>query len=234
MTNDSVIERARVDDLLIDGALYPRGTPDRKRIRELHDAVASGAELPPLIVDRESMKVVDGVHRLIMWQERKGADLQVEVEFRDYATDAEIFLDSVRINASHGVPLGDNARRVCLSKAARLKIDPTLIASALSVTPVTLERLQRAAVGPLRSNGVRSPPRPKTRRLPQLGAAAPRDRAPAVLPPFRERVLAQLRARKADLIARARETPSTREASRFQHQAEGMNAAIKIVHETPS
>lgn len=70
--------------------------------------------LPPILIDRRSMRVIDGMHRLM------AASLQgketIEAIFFD-GTDADIFLRAVEENVTHGLPLSQADRR---SAAARI------------------------------------------------------------------------------------------------------------------
>src|SRR5687767_14440162 len=60
------------------------------------------ADLPPIVVNRRTMRVIDGMHRLSA-AALKGKHL-IEVVFFD-GTDHEAFLLSVRLNVTHGMPL---------------------------------------------------------------------------------------------------------------------------------
>lgn len=60
------------------------------------------ADLPAILVNRRTMRVVDGMHRLSAARQQ-GADM-IRVQFID-VTDHEAFLLSVRANMQHGLPL---------------------------------------------------------------------------------------------------------------------------------
>jgi ParB-like chromosome segregation protein Spo0J len=66
------------------------------------------APLPPILVDRRTMRVIDGMHRLM------AASLQgresIDVIFYD-GTEADVFLYAVRENVAHGLPLSQADRR---------------------------------------------------------------------------------------------------------------------------
>lgn len=67
----------------------------------------SGASLPPIVVHRPTMRVVDGMHRLRAAVLR-GDDL-IEVRFTD-GTVEDAFVLAVRLNADHGMPLSRQDR----------------------------------------------------------------------------------------------------------------------------
>lgn len=60
------------------------------------------APLPPILVDRRSMQVIDGTHRLMAAILRGRAT--IEVEFFD-GNPADAFLHAVKANVTHGFPL---------------------------------------------------------------------------------------------------------------------------------
>ncbi|GIH21043.1 ParB/RepB/Spo0J family partition protein [Rugosimonospora africana] len=62
----------------------------------------SGAALPPILVHRASMRVIDGMHRLLAAELR--GDQTIEVEFFD-GPDDDTFVAAVRANIAHGLPL---------------------------------------------------------------------------------------------------------------------------------
>jgi ParB-like chromosome segregation protein Spo0J len=69
--------------------------------------------LPPILVDRRSMQVIDGMHRLV------AASLQgretIDVIFFD-GSQTDMFLRAVRENVTHGLPLSQADRRVATER----------------------------------------------------------------------------------------------------------------------
>ncbi|WP_441247681.1 ParB/RepB/Spo0J family partition protein [Kitasatospora sp. McL0602] len=62
----------------------------------------SDATLPPILVHRGSMRIVDGMHRLRVAQLR--GDTEVRVQYFD-GTESEAFIRAVQLNVTHGLPL---------------------------------------------------------------------------------------------------------------------------------
>jgi ParB-like chromosome segregation protein Spo0J len=77
------------------------------RLAELETA------LPPILVDRKSMKVIDGMHRLMV-ASLKGCET-VEVLFFDGSA-ADAFLWAVKENVAHGLPLSLADRRAATAR----------------------------------------------------------------------------------------------------------------------
>lgn len=78
---------------------------DKAHIARLAETEAS---LPPILVDKRTMRVIDGMHRLM------AASLQgretIDVVFFD-GSDADVFLRAVQENVAHGLPLTQADRR---------------------------------------------------------------------------------------------------------------------------
>jgi ParB-like chromosome segregation protein Spo0J len=75
------------------------GGEDAEHIRMLAE---SGAKLPPIIVHRPTMRIIDGMHRL--GAARLRGDETIEVTFFD-GTIQEAFVLAVQTNTTHGRPL---------------------------------------------------------------------------------------------------------------------------------
>jgi DNA-binding CsgD family transcriptional regulator len=103
---------------------------------------SSGTELPPIVVHRPTMRVIDGMHRL------RAAQLlgrtEIKAEFFD-GTDDEAFILAVRANTAHGLPLSLADREAA---AARLiGVDPRRsdrwIAAITGLAPGTVSSIRR-------------------------------------------------------------------------------------------
>jgi hypothetical protein len=95
--------------------LRPANSPrlngeDRAHIARLAE---TETPLPPILVDRRTMRVIDGMHRLM------AASLQgretIEVVFFD-GTEADVFLRAVQENIAHGLPLSQADRRAAAER----------------------------------------------------------------------------------------------------------------------
>ncbi|KJK51720.1 hypothetical protein UK23_06205 [Lentzea aerocolonigenes] len=70
-------------------------------------------ELPPVVVHRRTMRVVDGMHRIRAALLR--GEEQIEVRYVD-VPEQELFLLAVRLNAHHGLPLSSADRRAAAAR----------------------------------------------------------------------------------------------------------------------
>jgi ParB-like chromosome segregation protein Spo0J len=86
------------------GDLVLGDSPRLEGADEQHIALLAEIEepLPPILIDRKSMRIIDGVHRF-MAASLKGQE-SIEVEFFD-GSDADAFVRAVEANVQHGLPL---------------------------------------------------------------------------------------------------------------------------------
>ncbi|MEU8685996.1 hypothetical protein [Streptomyces sp. NPDC048611] len=103
-----------------------------------------GDELPPVLVHRATMRVVDGMHRL-QAAAMRGHD-SIDVEFFD-GSESEIFLQAVRVNVVHGLPLSLQDRK---SAAARLirthaELSDRALARVAGLSPKTVGAIRRCS-----------------------------------------------------------------------------------------
>lgn len=78
----------------------------------------TGAQLPPILVRRSTMQVIDGMHRLDAARLR--GDTEICVQFFD-CTEDEAFMIAVATNISHGLPLTLADRRAAAARIVRLR-----------------------------------------------------------------------------------------------------------------
>lgn len=128
----------KVSELLLDYELYPREKIESFNVSQMAESLSLGHQLPPIIVDRKSLRVIDGFHRVRAYQKVHGLDAEIPVELRDYKNEKEMFFDATHLNANHGRQLSPYDRARCIVKAEALKIKPEVISSMLNMS---LERI---------------------------------------------------------------------------------------------
>lgn len=140
-------QKLKVSELVEDFDLYPRASVDSAHVTHILGAYEAGAQLPPVIVDRKSKRIVDGFHRKRAYQRLYGDDAMIDVEFRDYRNDAEMFLDAMRLNANHGRNMTSYDRTHAIEIALSFEIDPTMVATVLNmkIERVTEFKAERCA-----------------------------------------------------------------------------------------
>ncbi|WP_406638760.1 ParB/RepB/Spo0J family partition protein [Amycolatopsis sp. WGS_07] len=85
-------------------ALILAGSPrlDGEDSKHVELLAGAGARLPPVLVHRSTMRVIDGTHRILA--ARRRGDTEIAVKYFE-GTDFEAFVQSVQSNVRHGLPL---------------------------------------------------------------------------------------------------------------------------------
>ncbi len=128
------ITKMKLSELVLDFTLYPRHRVDSEHVARLAEAIRAGEELPPIVTDANSKRVVDGFHRHSAYGRVNGPDSVVEVELKRYASEAEMYLDAATLNARHGLKLNPYDFARCLQRGQELKITPKTMQTALGIT----------------------------------------------------------------------------------------------------
>jgi hypothetical protein len=125
------------------------------------------AQLPPIIVHRPTMRVIDGVHRLRVAELR--GDTQIAARFFD-GDDADAFVLAVKSNIAHGLPLSLADRKAAVARVllSHPQWSDRMIASVTGVSSWTVGEMR--AQGPQEGAGNGS-------RMGRDGRVRPLDRA---------------------------------------------------------
>lgn len=141
-------------ELVEDMAVYPRHAVDDVHVSKLVKALEVGETFPPLVADKKSKKLSDGWHRTRAYRRVLGPEGVVDVELRDYASDAELLLDAIVMNATHGRPLDKIDQIRCVVLCENAGVDSARIAVAMKISVHDVEKLEiRVATVPTGSTG---------------------------------------------------------------------------------
>ena len=111
-----------VGALIEDMDLYPRQKIDRTHVNHIVEAIKAGHNLPPLVADRSSKRLIDGVQRRRSYLQVFGPDYEVSVVLKDYPSESEMLLDAIRLNSTHGNNLSTADRAHCRIKSEAMGI----------------------------------------------------------------------------------------------------------------
>ncbi|GGX13835.1 ParB N-terminal domain-containing protein [Streptomyces lomondensis] len=108
--------------------------------------LASAAELPPILVHRQTMRVLDGMHRLRVALLR--GEREIPVRYFD-GSDNEAFILAVQSNVRHGLPLSLADRTAAAERivAACPQLSNRSIASSTGLSPKTIAAIRRRTNG---------------------------------------------------------------------------------------
>lgn len=120
-----------IAELVEDDAIYPRHVVDDANVARLVRALEAGHVLPPIVAEDVSKRIVDGWHRTRAYYRVLGPTGVADVDLRHYATEADLILDAIELNAGHGRQLDKMDQARCVLLAERAGIELVRIAAAL-------------------------------------------------------------------------------------------------------
>jgi ParB-like chromosome segregation protein Spo0J len=137
-------------------ALSVAGSPrmSGENLEHAQMLAALDAELPPIIVHRSTMRVIDGVHRLRAARLR-GQD-KIAVRFFP-GNEADAFVVAVRSNIAHGLPLSLADRETAAARivTSHPHWSDRMIASATGLAPATVAQIRKRHAGESDQEGAR-------------------------------------------------------------------------------
>lgn len=131
-------KKVKAVELVFDWNIWPRheaGDLDSTNLARMKNAVLAGVKLPPVLVNIADNRIVDGFHRTQNALNMYGDGAEIEVIYKSYKNDAEMFMESARLNNQHGLPLSPRDRVHVFLKARKMKIPIPAIAEALGMDP---------------------------------------------------------------------------------------------------
>lgn len=134
--------RLKLFELVEDFRLLPRPKIDEQNVNVIRGAIAAGTELPPIVIDSKSKRIVDGFHRKRAYEEDFGINYEIEVLSRDYPNEAAMYDDACKLNTRHGRNLSSCDRVYAAERAKKLfhrKIEA--IAASLHMTVEDLKKM---------------------------------------------------------------------------------------------
>ncbi|MFI0908751.1 ParB/RepB/Spo0J family partition protein [Streptomyces sioyaensis] len=108
----------------------------------MHSLTEQDGPLPPIVVHRATMRVIDGMHRLRA-AERRGEE-EIEVCFFD-GIEEDAFLLAVKLNEAHGLPLSVDDRAAAAARIikTRPQWSDRRIAEATGLAATTIGAIRR-------------------------------------------------------------------------------------------
>ncbi|MFI6173281.1 ParB/RepB/Spo0J family partition protein [Nocardia sp. NPDC051052] len=147
-------------------SLFPADSPRREGIDSEHvRALAdTDAALPPILVHRGTMRVIDGMHRLRAAQLR-GNDT-IEVQLFDGSQD-DAFVRAVEANVAHGLPLSLADRKAAAGRILAVHPDwsDRIVATIAGLADTTVGAIRRRPTSGLQQSDTRVGADGRTRPL---------------------------------------------------------------------
>jgi hypothetical protein len=128
--------------LIEDFDLYPRNDVGGYHVGTLASALKAGAELPPLLIDKTSNKIIDGFHRRRAHIKVYGPDCKVPCVLKTYPSESAMFAEAARLNGTHGRALTECDRVRVVVLGNKFGMDESQLCTVLNCLPEDLERLR--------------------------------------------------------------------------------------------
>lgn len=140
--NHQPVAQVRVSALTLGGS--PR--LDGESAEHVEAMASAYGTLPPIVVHRPTMRVIDGAHRIHAALRR--GESTIEARFFD-GSDADAFVLSVRLNVAHGLPLAlaDRKRAAEQIVNSRPQWSDRRVASVTGISPGTVAEIRKRTVG---------------------------------------------------------------------------------------
>lgn len=165
MTVQTVALAALIEDM----SIYPRHAVDGTYVGQLVEAISAGATLPPPLIEKGTMRIVDGWHRVRAARRVLGADGSLRVDVRRFDSPPDVVRAAVEANMTHGRKLDHVDRVRCAMLLGEAGFTRQTVALTLRMREEALPKLVlRVASAPAGSPDVV----PGTTKLPLKRAAA--------------------------------------------------------------
>ena len=136
-----------------DQAIYPRTDISESHVGRLADSLRVGETLAPILVDKNSNRIVDGVHRWRAHRRVLGDTCEIECNIRDFADEKELFLAAVEANSAHGLPYSGFEKTKCILVAQEMGINREQIGQVLKIPFSKIEKIVLNKSGFKKMNG---------------------------------------------------------------------------------
>jgi hypothetical protein len=120
---------------------------------------------PPILVEQHTMRIVDGMHRFAAAKLRGDQDIDVQF-FKGNREEA--FIEAVRANSTHGLPLTLGDRRAAANRLVHAHSDwsDRMIAELVGLSPKTVGVVRRSSTEEIPQSRTRIGKDSRIRRLP--------------------------------------------------------------------
>lgn len=136
------ITRIKLSELVIDYTIYPRHKVDDYHVRSMVESLRSGSGLPPMLVEKKSRRVIDGVHRYHAYQRVNGPDFSAPCILKEWPDEKSLVIEAIALNSAHGRSLTTFDKARCVALAETWGIEPVALATALKIRVERLEILK--------------------------------------------------------------------------------------------
>ena len=140
------VSNVRLATLVFDFNIYPRHQIDNYHVKELCDSLVVGIVPPPIIVERQTKRVIDGFHRTAAYRKVYGLDARIPAIVKEWPDEASMMLEIVASNSTHGRSLTPQDRVRCIALLEEKGLEPEQMATALCMTPDKIAEMKATRI----------------------------------------------------------------------------------------
>ena len=136
------MDTINVNELVLDNTLNPRLKGTNSEIVEYYAEIFDDVIWPPILVHRESLKLIDGFHRVAA--AKKVGKYNFFVQYLENIAEEELFAYAVKANLGHGANLSKEERYKAIHKLQRAGWTNEKIAELLNCGITTVNKTEEA------------------------------------------------------------------------------------------
>ena len=124
------MKKLKIEEIVLDFNLYPRTEISETHARRIADVLEAGKELPPIVVQKRTLRVIDGFHRVRAHRLLKLEEISCDIID---CNDVEAYKKAVELNSAHGRPFTPYDYRRIVLKFDELGISRDQVVDILNI-----------------------------------------------------------------------------------------------------
>jgi len=129
------MEKIKIKDLVLDKSIWPRKELDGEVVERYEDCIN---ELPSIVVEKKSKKVIDGWHRIEAFKRQEKEEIPYVLESCD---DHLLLAKAYNLNSKHGLPVHNSTRDEIIGKLHKQGLIQQQIARQMGLSQMTISRI---------------------------------------------------------------------------------------------
>lgn len=134
-------------ELVEDYDIYPRTSVISAHVTQIADAMLCGREIPPILIDMKSKRIIDGYHRRRAAVRAFGDTVKIKCIMREYPDKNAMYKDAIEENARHGEGLKGECRTHALLLGKGMGIPSESLAGWFGISVEKVEMIVAIKAG---------------------------------------------------------------------------------------
>lgn len=148
----------KINEIKVNPNIYPRDAFDSSVVDAYKMAMDKDAVFPPILVgtidgDRKTHNLIDGRHR--MEANKRRGEAYISADIRHFKNAKDAFMEAVRLNTAHGVPLAWDDRAKAMKKLMAWGIEKERILQIVKIPASEMFRVKVATSSLVKTTGGR-------------------------------------------------------------------------------